>query len=282
MQAAKLEITTPAQGNVFVNEPMTFSVQTMAEDPSNPGTYIALTTGRHSVLNVDLTISYDSKHFYFFFPANINFNQIFNTTYILAGSDVERNGKQDLRVRKQCVNGAATFDDIRIITEAVDVRINLTQTLPYYPWERMPPIYNDSYILTPIYTYYTVSDENYYNPGVALSPAFNVTGKCTMQSDWCIRNSSLIDVFTATILQFFVSGKCTYVWPTFKILCLQLLPWPPWGLTRTHYLPSTLLLMPTSPSRLLSRCRLWMSMEESSLMDRTPNWWGDRVLTVAL
>ena len=36
------------------------------EDPANPGTYIPLTYGRHSILNVELTIAFDSKLFYFF------------------------------------------------------------------------------------------------------------------------------------------------------------------------------------------------------------------------
>jgi len=179
VQAAKLEITSPLlgdPGNVYVNQPMSFTVQTKAEDPSTPGTYIDLTTGRHSTLTVDLTIAYDEKRFYIFFPGgNFNLNQIAFSTYNLAGTDVEENGKLDRRVRKKCVNGAATFNDIRITTTAVDIRLNFTQTLSYYPWERWPPIYNGTTILDwTTFTLYSLSDgEN--SPGVALTPPFNVT-----------------------------------------------------------------------------------------------------------
>lgn len=184
VQAAKLEITSPLlgdPGNVYVNQPMSFTVQTKAEDPSTPGTYIDLTTGRHSTLTVDLTIAYDEKRFYIFFPGgNFNLNQIAFSTYNLAGTDVEENGKLDRRVRKKCVNGAATFNDIRITTTAVDIRLNFTQTLSYYPWERWPPIYNGTTILDwTTFTLYSLSDgEN--SPGVALTPPFNVTGALMM------------------------------------------------------------------------------------------------------
>ena len=175
MQAAKLEITSPAQGNVNVNEPMSFTVQTMAEDPNNPGSYIALTTGRHSTLNVDLTIAWDDKEFYVFFPANINLNQIYKSAYTLAGDEVNENGLLDLAVRKRCVNGAANFDNIVVVDEAIEIHLNFTQTLPYYPWERWPPIYNDSVVITPYWSTYSTSDGN-NSPGVALTPAINVTG----------------------------------------------------------------------------------------------------------
>lgn len=138
MAASHLEITSPAQGNVVVNEPMAFTVQTMTEDPSNPGTYIALTTGRHSTLNVDVTISWETKVFYMFLPASFNINELLSSQYTLAGTDVTKNGNLDLRVRKRCVAGAATFTDIRVIDEAMNIRLNFTQTLPYYPWERWP------------------------------------------------------------------------------------------------------------------------------------------------
>ena len=179
LQAAWLDITSSAQGDpgtVSVNKPMTFIVQTMAEDPFSPGSYISLVSGRHSTLNVDLTISYDEKRFYIFFPSgNFNWNQIASSRYNLAGIDVEENGLLDRIVRKRCSLGTATFDDIRITTEAMNVQLNFTQTLPYYPWERWPPIYNGTTILDwTTFTFYSVSDSE-MSPGVALTPPFNVT-----------------------------------------------------------------------------------------------------------
>ena len=179
MAAAKLEITSGSQANVLVNEPMTFTVQTMAEDPNNPGTYIALTTGRHSILNVDLTIAYDFKDFYIYFPSgNFNFHQLATSTYTLGGADVTENGYFDVVVRKQCSSGAATFSDIRILTEATDIQLNFTQTIPYHPWERWPPVYNESWVLDwTTWTQKTYVADSMYSPAVAFTNAFNVTRK---------------------------------------------------------------------------------------------------------
>ncbi len=178
MQAAKLEITSAAQGNVDVNEPMTFTVQTMAEDPSSPGNYIALTTGRHSVLHVDLSIAWDEKEFYVYHGADVNMKELLRSTHILGGADVITDGNFDRSIRKQCSSGTATFTDVRILTAGTHIHLNFTQTLPYYPWERWPADYNDSLITTSSYTFYTLSDGNItVPPAVALTPAFNVTSK---------------------------------------------------------------------------------------------------------
>jgi hypothetical protein len=178
--AAKLEITSGSQANVFVNEPMTFTVQTMAEDPANPGTFIPLTTGRHSILNVDLTIAYDWKQFYIYFPSgNFNFHQLASSTYTLGGADVMENGYFDLVIRKPCSAGMATFTDVRILTEAMDVQLNFTQTIHYHPWERWPPVYNETWVLD--WTTWTqktyVADHSALSGAVAFTNAFNVTRK---------------------------------------------------------------------------------------------------------
>ena len=172
--ASHLEITSLPQGDVVVNEPMTFTVQTMTEDPSNPGTYIPLTTGRHSTLNVDITISWEFKVFYMFVPASFNINELLSSQYILAGADVTKNGNQDLRVRKRCIAGAATFTDIRVIDEALNMQLNFTQTLPYYPWERWPPIYNETIVTTPSLTINTLPDET-FSPAVVFTTPFDVS-----------------------------------------------------------------------------------------------------------
>ncbi len=176
VQAAKLEITSTPQGNVDVNEPMSYTVQTMAEDPSSPGSYIALTTGRHSALIVDLSIAWDEKEFLVYYGSATNFNEIYRTTHILGGADVSKNGLFDLAIRKQCSSGTATFTDVRVLTEATHIHLNFTQTLPYYPWERWPPDYTDNVVLTAYWTYYSTSDGT-IPPGVALTPAINVTGE---------------------------------------------------------------------------------------------------------
>ena len=177
--AAKLEITSGSQANVLVNEPMTFTVQTMAEDPANPGTYIPLTTGRHSILNVDLTIAYDWKKFYIYFPSgNFNFHQLASSTHTLGGADVMENGYFDLVIRKQCSSGTATFTDVRILTEATDIQLNFTQTLSYHPWERWPPMYNDAWVLDwTSWTQKTYVDDSLTSPAVVFTNAFNVTRK---------------------------------------------------------------------------------------------------------
>ena len=172
--ASHLEITSPPQGDVVVNEPMTFTVQTMTEDPANPGSYIPLTVGRHSTLNVDLTISWEFKVFYMFLPASFNLNEILSSQYTLAGADVTKNGNLDLRVRERCVNGFTTFTDIRLIEQAVNMRLNFTQTLPYYPWERWPADYNETIHTSPSLTMYTTPEET-FSPAVVFTPPFNVT-----------------------------------------------------------------------------------------------------------
>ena len=179
MAAAKLEITSGTQANVLVNEPMTFTVQTMYEDPANPGTYLPLTDGRHSILNVDLTIAYDFKTFYIYFPSgNFNFHQLASSTYTLGGADVMENGYFDLVIRKQCSSGAATFSDVRIMTEATDIQLNFTQTISYHPWERWPPVYNESWVLDwTTWTQKTYVADSMYSPAVAFTNAFNVTRK---------------------------------------------------------------------------------------------------------
>ena len=179
MAAAKLEITSGVQADVSVNEPMTFTVQTMAVDPADPNNFIALTTGRHSILNVDLTIAYDYKQFYIYFPSgNFNFHQLASSTYTLGGADVTENGHFDLVIRNQCSSGLATFSDVRILSEATNIQLNFTQTLPYHPWERWPPVYNESWVLD--WTYWTQKTfvaDSLYNPAVAFTNAFNVTRK---------------------------------------------------------------------------------------------------------
>lgn len=191
MQAAKLEIISAPQGNVYVNEPMTFTVQTMAEDPSSPGTYINLTSGRHSALYVDLGIAWDTKEFYVYYGSDVNFNELYTTTHILGGSDVSENGNFDLTIRKRCSSGTATFSDVRILTEATNIHLNFTQTLPYYPWERWPADYNDTVNVTSYYTFFTLSDGT-VPPGVALTPAFNVTGKTKNTFSWNVRYATLM------------------------------------------------------------------------------------------
>lgn len=159
-----------------VNHPMTFTVKTIAEDPSNPGTYIDLTTGRHSILNIDLTISWDSKKFYLYFPANFNVNELFSSSYMLGGADVMENGRFDRVIRKRAVGGVATFTDVRITTEATDIRLNFTQTQSNFPWERRPSVYDPPRLgevdgVNVIWTLYNETTSG----AVLLTPSFNVS-----------------------------------------------------------------------------------------------------------
>ena len=177
-----MEFVSPAGGDpgpVTVNHPMSFSVKTVAEDPGSPGTFIDLTTGRHSALNVDLTISWDSKRFYFYFPANFNVNQLYSTSYMLGGTDAMQNGRFDVVIRKQAVAGVASFTDVRITTEATDVRLNFTQTQSNAPWERRPPVYDPSIrsdVIDGVKVLWTFTNESTSN-AVLLSPTFTVSCK---------------------------------------------------------------------------------------------------------
>lgn len=176
--AASLALTSTVSTSVEVNEPMSFTVQTMAEDPLSPGTYIPLTTGRHSILNVDMTIAWDTKKFYILFPGgNLNFYQIHSTAYTLGGSEVIEDGRFDLKIRKQCVNGTATFNDVRILNETTNIQLNFTQILPYYPWERVPPNYNETLVYDTTTRTFNTFVATSYSPAVVFSPPFNVTSK---------------------------------------------------------------------------------------------------------
>lgn len=178
--AAGMEFVSPSDGdpgNITVNHPMTFTVKTIAEDPDNPGTFLDLTTGRHSALNVDLTISWDSKRFYFYFPANFNINQLYSSQFMLGGTDIMQNGRFDTVIRKQAVGGVATFSDVRITTEATDVRLNFTQTLSNAPWERRPPVYDfnlESGTEDGVLLLWTITNGT-APPAVLLTSSFNVT-----------------------------------------------------------------------------------------------------------
>ena len=189
MAAAGLEFVSPVSGDpgaMTVNHPMSFSIKTVADDPANPGTNIDLTTGRHARLNVDLTVSWDRKRFYFYFPANYNVNQLYSTSYLLGGTDAAENGRFDMVIRKQTVAGTATFTDVRITTEATDVQLNFTQILPNHPWERRPPVYENSVIhsdtVDGVYVLWTYSNET-TSPAVLLTPPFTVS--CTFICGTC-------------------------------------------------------------------------------------------------
>ena len=176
---AKLEMVSPSQiPDTYVNHPMTIVVQTMmADDPVSPTSYSALTIGRHSVLTVDLTVSWDRKHFAALFkPGYVyHFHSLISTEVILGGSDVSENAKEDLRIRKRCINGSATFEDVRILTEATDVHLNITQSQPHYPWTRVPFEYNDVLVMDGIANVLNLSYSQ--NGGVFVTNGFNVSGK---------------------------------------------------------------------------------------------------------
>lgn len=181
-----MQFVSPAggdPGSITVNHPMSFTVKTIAEDPANPGTFIDLTAGRHSALNVDLTVSWDTKRFYFYFPANFNVNQLYSSSYMLGGTDIMENGRFDKVIRKQAVAGVATFTDVRITTEATDIRLNFTQTLSNAPWERRPPVY-DSNIHSGtddgVLVLWTYSNES-TSSAVLLTPTFTVSCTWHMQ-----------------------------------------------------------------------------------------------------
>ena len=179
--AVGMEFDSPSDGDpgtVTVNHPMTFSVKTLAYDPDNNTMMINLTTGRHSILNVDLTISWDSKRFYFYFPANFNINQLYHTDAQLGGTGSMQNGRFDTVIRQQAVGGVATFSDIRILTEATNIRFNFTQTQSNPPWERRPPVYDStihSAIVDGVFLLWTETANN-TSGAVLLSPEFNITG----------------------------------------------------------------------------------------------------------
>ena len=178
--AAGMEFVSPSDGDpdtVTVNHPMSFSVKTLAYDPNDTMSMIDLTTGRHSALNVDMTISWDSKRFYFYFPANFNINQLYTTAAQLDGTDAMQNGRFDTVIRQQAVDGVATFTDVRITTEATNIRFNFTQTLSNAPWERRPPVYDSaimSEVVDGVLLLWTETVNN-TSGAVLLSPEFNVT-----------------------------------------------------------------------------------------------------------
>ena len=176
--AAKLEIVSAPAGSVDVNAPMSFQVQTKAVTPADPNTFFDLTTGRHSALNVDMTIAWDFKRFYIYFPnSNYNFYQLYSSQYNLEGEDVIETGKFDRIIRKQCVAGAATFDNFVITSVAENIQLNFTQTLPYYPWERVPPVYEDPVPLDWVTWTLSTDVANTTSPAVAFSNPFNVEGE---------------------------------------------------------------------------------------------------------
>ena len=180
-EGAKLEIVQPTSfSDVYVNEPQTVVVQTMMESASSPSGYSPLTIGRHSQLHVDLTISYDSKEYARIVAPGygFHFQSLVTSSYKLGGRDVTLNAKEDLRIRKRCVAGMATFEDVRILTLATDVHLNITQTQPYWPWVRVPFHYGDALDFPEDSPgLFQVNLSASYSPGVAVSNGFNVLGQ---------------------------------------------------------------------------------------------------------
>ncbi len=175
MAATSIIITSPLPTSVEVNQPLNFTVVTMTVDPLSPGTFIPLVTGRHSILIVDLTIAWDTKNFNVIYSGNYNFYRLQLTQHTLNGSEVDINGQFDRRIRKQCSNGTASFNDVRIVDSAENIQLNFTQTLPYFPWERVPPVYNDSiYYIIESMTLKTYA-ANSISPAIVFTPPFNVT-----------------------------------------------------------------------------------------------------------
>jgi hypothetical protein len=174
-EGAKLQINYPANfPNISVNTPMTITVQTFYMDPLT-SVYMPLSVGRHSVLHVDLSVSWDSKVYSVFLGEGYpyQFNTLRRADVILGGSEVEMNAKDDLWIRKQCVNGTATFNDVRILTVASDVHINITQSQPYFPWMRIPTQYNDTFqFLSPLEKRLVLNESD--SPGTAVTNGFDV------------------------------------------------------------------------------------------------------------
>lgn len=162
---------------------MSFIIQTMAEDPSSPDSYVELMTGRHSILNIDLTIAWDTKQFYITHPGNFNYYQLYSSKYTLFGPEVSLNGRLDRVIRKQCVQGRAMFNNVMILEQVVqNIRFNFSQTLPYYPWERVPAVYKDDII----YNYTTMTFNTFSSR--SISPAVFITAPiaitCELHLSW--------------------------------------------------------------------------------------------------
>ena len=179
-EGAKLEIVQPTNFNdVYVNEPQTVVVQTMMEDSSSPTGYSALTVGRHSQLHVDLTISFDSKVYASLVEPgySFHFQTLVSSSYLLGGKDVTTNAKEDLRIRKRCISGMATFEDVRILTVGSDVHLNITQTQPYWPWVRVPFHYQDVLEFPVAWYFNQLNLSATHSPAVAVSNGFDVLGQ---------------------------------------------------------------------------------------------------------
>ena len=174
MQAAAINITSSVPDTVYVNQPLTITAETLAVDPNDPDSLILLTEGRHSSLHIDLTIGWEFKTFYFFFPTSVNCQELKQSNVTLASKDAHVNGMYDIIVRKRAVNGQVTFEDIRILNIYSNVVINVTQLLPYDPWERWPPIYNDTINNVGLYFH---SNDSSNSPAVAVTSRFDVIGK---------------------------------------------------------------------------------------------------------
>ena len=175
MQAAAINITSSVPDNVYVNQPLTITAETLAVDPNDPNSLILLTEGRHSSLHIDLTIGWEFKTFYIFFPTSVNCQELKQSNVTLASKDAHVNGMYDTIVRKRAVNGQVTFEDIRILNIYSNVVINVTQLLPYDPWERWPPIYNDTIDYVGGLYFHSIDSSN--SPAVAVTSRFDVIGK---------------------------------------------------------------------------------------------------------
>ncbi len=150
------------------------TAQTLAADPDDPTTLIPLTTGRHSSLNIELAIGWELKKFYIYYPPNFNLQEIKSADAILGGRDAKVNGQFDIVTRKRAVLGAVTFDDVRVLNVQSNVLFNLTQILPYDPWERWPPHYNDTVVRYEGIYFNTNNSAD--SPCTALSTRFDVIG----------------------------------------------------------------------------------------------------------
>ena len=158
-------ITGPFEVNHVIP---TMEVQTQYQDPMNASVYLPLTTGRHSTLNVDLSVA-GANYYYVSDQGTGVDNELYYSSIIVTSSEGFQTAQKLWQVRKRCVNGSAQFSDISINKSSSGLKFNFTQTLPYYPWDRWPPIYQEQF-------YYYFSNVVYLpfpsanrSPGVAYT-----------------------------------------------------------------------------------------------------------------
>uniref|UniRef100_T1IKU7 Uncharacterized protein n=1 Tax=Strigamia maritima TaxID=126957 RepID=T1IKU7_STRMM len=125
--------------NITANQPFELSLEILDENDAR------ITSGFASTLMVEVTLSYDLKHFY---GTSLKAGFLYKTLATLAGREVKISKRTNDRIlQKRAEKGWVHFKDVRILEKttgtSLEYGLNATLLIPRGFWNRVPNDYKD-------------------------------------------------------------------------------------------------------------------------------------------